>query len=318
MKFSTLRYIACIVIFGWSTIKASSQQTNVQSDGANVTLPEVMVRNNFDYNSLLRRIKKDTTFYKAFRNLRVLNYTSFNDIKMLNKKGDKVIASLFSKTRQTCRHGCRSMETFEERTSGNLYKSNGSYNYFTPELYSSLFFTKGSICGESNIVRGHEPSTQGKKGLERRKEQLKMLFFSPGERIAGIPFIGNKLDLYDNHAKLIYNYILDIAKYNGVLCYKLRIEPKKDLSFFRKNEIVIDEMETWFDQKTLEVVARNYELSYHAGLYNFDVSMSVEMKRIGDLLVPGILRYKGNWNIIFHKAENGVFTATLYNFSKSN
>ena len=34
---------------------------------------------------------------------------------------------------------------------------------------------------------------------------------------------------------------------------------------------------TWFDYKTLEVLARNYVLSYNAGAYDFHVNMQVEM-----------------------------------------
>ena len=77
-------------------------------------------------------------------------------------------------------------------------------------------------------------------------------------------------------------------------------------------------MITWFDIKTLEVLARKYSLSYKAGLYDFDVSMEVEMMRIGELLVPKILRYKGNWDVIFKKRERAVFTATLFDFKKEN
>jgi hypothetical protein len=75
-------------------------------------------------------------------------------------------------------------------------------------------------------------------------------------------------------------------------------------------------METWFDMKTMEVLARNYSLSYKAGVYDFDVSMNVEMTRVGDLVVPKILRYRGNWDVIFKKRERAIFTATLFDFKR--
>ncbi len=82
----------------------------------------------------------------------------------------------------------------------------------------------------------------------------------------------------------------------------------------KKISIVIDNMVTWFDAKTMEVMARNYHLSYDAGVYDFDVQMEVQMTKFGDYLVPKILRYKGNWDVIFKKRERGAFTATLFDF----
>ncbi|MFX6759511.1 hypothetical protein ABTH30_21705, partial [Acinetobacter baumannii] len=86
-----------------------------------------------------------------------------------------------------------------------------------PELYASLFFTKGTICGEDNIVKGRMRSLSDKKGMDKHKEQLKMLFFNPGKKIPGIPFIGDKLDLYDDRAHRLYDYRLDIVEFKGTL-----------------------------------------------------------------------------------------------------
>ena len=88
------------------------------------------------------------------------------------------------------------------------------------------------------------------------------------------------------------------------------------MDIFSSGDIVVDKMETWFNYNTLEVLARNYSLSYHAGVYNFDVNMEVEMGKIGDLLVPVIMRYKGNFSVVFKKKERGEFTATLFDFKK--
>jgi hypothetical protein len=64
----------------------------------------------------------------------------------------------------------------------------------------------------------------------------------------------------------------------------------------------------------MEVMARNYSLSYKAGVYDFDVNMEVEISKIGDLLVPSVLRYKGNFGVILKKRERARFTATLFDF----
>ena len=303
------------ILFFFFTQPTFAQDTTVRIDNQSFTLAEVVVRNNFDYRRLLNQIKEDTTFYKAFRNLRILGFTSFNDIKMLNRKGG-VAASLYSKTRQNRSNGCRTMDVLEEKTTGDFYDRKGEYNYETPELYAGLFFTKGTICGEDNIVKGRTRNVSNKKGMEKHKEQLKMLFFNPGKKIPGIPLIGNKLDLYDDDAHKLYDYRLDLEEYKGQLCYVFSITPKENLGFLKNDRIVVDQMTTWFDQKTLEVLGRNYSLSYKALVYDFDVQMEVEMGEFEGLTVPKILRYKGNWDVAFKKRERAVFTATLFDFKK--
>jgi hypothetical protein len=234
---------------------------------------------------------------------------------MLDKSGNTK-ASLSSKTRQNRTANCRTMDVLEETVTGDFYDKKGKYNYLTPELYAGLFFTKGEICGENNIVKGRNLSASNKSGIEKHKEQLKMLFFNPGKKIEGIPFIGDKLDLYDDRAQKYYSYRLDIVEFHKQLAYVFTIEPKEELKGLKKDKIVVDQMTTWFNMQTLEVMARNYSLSYKAGVYDFDVSMEVEMTKFNGLTVPSILRYKGDWDVIFKKRERAVFTATLFDFKK--
>ena len=306
-----MRYYLILLLFFAKL--ATAQDSSVIIDEHRFTLSEVVVRNNFDYKKLLSQIKEDTTFYKAFRNLHVIGFSSYNDIKMLDKKGG-VKASLFSKTRQNRIGDCRTMDVLEEKIIGDFYDSDGKFNYMTPELYAGLFFTKGKICGENNIVKGRNLTTNDKSGMEKHKEQLKMLFFNPGKKIKGIPLIGEKLDLYDESAHKLYDYRLDVQELHGVLCYVFTIAPKEDLGFLKNSRIVMDQMVTWFDMKTLEVLARNYSLSYKAGVYDFEVRMEVEMTRFNGLIVPKILRYRGDWDVIFKKRERALFTATLFDF----
>lgn len=280
-----------------------------------INLSEVVVRTDINIPKFIDRVKNDTTFYKAFKNLHVLGFTSLNDISIVDKNG-KQKASLQSKTRQVRAEGCRTMETLSETTQGDFYNNDKSYNYYTAELYAGLFFTKGKICGEDNIVKGTSFSAKGKSGVAKHKEQLKMLFFNPGKKIPGIPFIGDKINIFDPEVAEYYDFLIDQADYEGKSCYVFSVKARQDLSGSEKNKIVIDNMITWFDAKTMEVLARNYSLSYDAGVYDFDVNMEVQMTKFGDYLVPKILRYKGNWDVVFKKRERGVFTATLFDFTK--
>ena len=304
----------CINLFAQDTT-IHGHDTTVIFENQKITLPEVFVHNNMDYLSILKRIKEDTSFYKAFRNLHIIEYTALNNIRILNKDGD-LKASWNSKTVQQRDSGCRTMKVLEQQTTDDFFDKKGNFNYTTGEMYASIFLTKGKVCGEDNIVTGHTFSTAGKSGIEKHKEQLKMLFFNPGKKIPGIPFIGDKLDLYDEHAHKLYDYQLQFIDYKGSFAYVFSIKPKEDLGLFKRGDIVVDEMTTWFDYKTLEVLARNYVLSYKAGVYNFNVNMQVEMTKVGKLLVPQTLRYKGNFGVLFKKKEWGEFTATLFDFKE--
>src|SRR5688572_3001863 len=279
-----------------------------------ISLSEVVVRTDINVPRFIDRVKNDTTFYKAFKTLHILGFTSLNEIRIVDKKGRQK-ASLQSKTRQNREGGCRTMEVLSETTQGDFYKSNRSYNYYTAELYAGLFFTNGKVCGEDNIVKGTSFDAKGKSGTAKHKEQLKMLFFNPGKKIPGIPFIGNKINIFDPEVAAYYDFLIDQVEYEGKPCYLFSIKAKENLSPGERDKIVIDDMVTWFDAKTMEVMARNYSLSYDAGAYDFDVSMEVQMTKFGEHLVPKTLRYKGDWDVVFKKRERGMFTATLFDFT---
>ena len=275
-----------------------------------VNLSEVVVRTDLNVARFMERVKNDTSFYKAFRSLHLVNFNAWNDIRIKDKRGN-IKASMQSKTRQVRNGNCRTMEVLDETHSGDFYNSDGQYNYYTAELYAGLFFTKGKICNENNIVKGIELNPSGKSGIEKHKQQLKMLFFNPGKRIPGIPFIGDKIDIFDPDRAELYNLSIDFGEYEGSPCYIFSIKAKSKEEGGKKSRIVIDSMVTWFDTKTMEVLARNYDMRYDAGVYDFDVHMEVQMTRVGNYLLPKTLRYIGTWDVVLKKRERGMFTATL-------
>lgn len=274
-----------------------------------ITLSEVVVNNKLNIPVFIERIKNDTSFYKAFRNLHILGFTAINDIRMNNSDG-KIIAGLHSKTKQVRVNNCRKMETLEEQVTGDIYDEFRNFNYYTAQMYASLFFTKDSVCGETNIVTGTAFSTSGKSGMEKHKEQLKMLFFNPGKRINGLPFMSNKTAIYEDEMADYYDMSIDMGIYNNTNCYFFTQKVKPE----NKGSVVVDEMTTWFDSNTFDVLGRNYSLSYDAAVYDFKVTMEVVMTRYGEYTVPSLIRYNGNWKAIFKKRERGVFTATLFDF----
>ena len=118
-----------------------------------------------------------------------------------------------------------------------------------------------------------------------------MLFFNPGKRRPGLPFIGNKIALFDEDVSARYDFIIDMEEFKGEMCYVFKMVPLKNLTPSQKDQIVINEMTTWFDSQTWEITGRNYDLSYNAGVYDFDVHIEVEMTKFGEYLVPKVMRF---------------------------
>ena len=308
MKIFTSAFFSFFII-NCTLAQSMKADTMVEVGNKIVTLKSVVLDHNLNVKMFIDKIKNDTSFYKAFRNLHIVGFTSINDIRMIDKKGN-LNASLFGHSKQLVKDGCRTMQTIDETVTGDMYTADKTFNYYTANMYASLFFTKGVICGEDNIVSGRSFSTEGKTGMEKHKEQLKMLFFNPGKRIKGLPFMSNKTAIYNDDLADSYDIEIDWQTYNNVNCnvFKQKVKAGKE------GTVVVDEMTTWFNDKTDEVVARNYTLSYDAGVYDFKVSMEVLMTTVGNLTVPIIIKYNGNWKAIFKKRERGIFTVILSDF----
>jgi len=303
------------LFFSMFIASRSFAQDSAVRVGENIVyLKEVVVGKGLDIPAFVQFAKEDTGFYKAFKNLRVLQFRAINDIRMYGRKG-RQIASLFSQSLNEVKGGCRQTKILEEASSGDFYDEEGAYNYYTASLYASLFFTKGKVCGENNLVGQKSFDVRKEKGMEKHKEMLKMLFFYPGKSIPGLPGIGNKLGVFEKPEIDYYEMVVDLVNFQGEECYLLKIRPQKDLSFWLSNKIVLTEMDTWFSVTDISVLGKSWKLNYNAGVYDFDVAMDVQLKRFGSLTVPTVMRYNGDWDVPFKRREKGVFTATLSDFS---
>ncbi len=118
--------------FGQDTSSEVSDTTIIYKNQA-FTLADVIVRNNLDVGAFIDYVKNDTTFYKAFRNLRVLNFSSYNDILINDKKGN-LQASLHSTTTQVRANGCRTMVTNEEHTTPATFTTKAEITFIRRQL----------------------------------------------------------------------------------------------------------------------------------------------------------------------------------------
>jgi len=297
------------VLLLWSG-RAAAQTVDTSLFYMPITLDEVIVtarQKGFNVPEFIQAIKEDTTFYKAFKTMRLRTYNAENNIAVYNKKGG-VQATLNSETKQIFRDGCRTMRVLEETATGDFYDRKGGYNYFTAELFAGLFFTKGKVCNDNNIVRGSlDRELSGKNRIEKSKVQLKMLMFNPGSSIPGLPFIGNKVGIFDPEVAKMYDFKLTAQQKNGEEAYCFEAIPKPEYA----KKVVINRFVTWFRPSDYSIISRDYSLSYDALGYDFDVVMHVDLRQIGKELLPSFISYKGNWKVVTKARERVNFTASF-------
>lgn len=297
-----------ILLFSFCCLQAVAQKEDtsifkypIQMDSVTV----VAARGGWDVAGFIRRVQNDTTFYKAFRALHLVSFSATNDIRVYDKKG-RIKASLYSHTRQQVQQRCRTMQVLDEKTTGDFYKRSHDYNYYTAELYAYLFFTKGKICNENDIVAGMLEA-RGKGQLEKNKAELKQLIFNPGGKVKGVPFMGDKAAIFDPDVAAHYDFKLLSEEYDGQDCYVFKAIPKKG----EESDVVYNELSTWFRKSDYSIVARDYSLSYSTMFYDFDVWMKVRTSQVGSRLLPTHIEYDGNWHVFTQKRENVKFIVTF-------
>jgi len=263
----------------------------------------VSAKSGFTAADFIEMVQTDSSFYQAFRNLRFADYSSTNDIQLVDKK-NKIIASYKSTTKQKADGNCRRMSYHNEETTGNYYKKNRA-RYYTSKMYNRVFFTYGRKCEKSR----YDSDKFTKEGADKtgsRIAELKKFIFSPGQRV-DVPFIGNRTAIFEEHMVPYYNYEIESRSYlNRYDCYVFKVTAKPEYLDAKSGKTIIKSLETYFDKETFNVIARNYTLAYF-GIFDFDVTMQVEVDKIGDYYFPIWIRYDGFFKVPTQKRETAVF-----------
>lgn len=301
----SIRTILSVLFIVYYAVVYGQRYDTVSIFNLPIQLDTFVVRKGFDLSAFIRRVKEDTTFYKAFKNMRFVTYTAVNDIVAFDKS-NRVAATMYSKTRQERTNNCRITKVLEERTTGDFLTKKGDYNYYTAELFAYLFFSPKPVCNESEVIAG-SMNEYGKGALEKRKYELKQLMFNPGSRVSGVPFMGDRASIFDRSEADKYNFKITRETYDSVQCYQLKITPKEGY----EHKVLYDELTTWFRVSDYSIVARNYSLSYHTLLYDFDVKMKVKTRQAGGKLYPTWISYDGNWHVFTKKREKVKFTVDV-------
>ena len=230
----------------------------------------------------------------------------------MRNKDEKEAASLYREGHLLRTGPNAELRVDSTRESGKLRSRNGDMRYLTAELYEDLFWPKGEWKADNSIA-AYRRGQGGKGKIEKYKDQLKKFMFNPGQEIADVPFIGDKLALFDPAMTPFYDFTIGTSFRNGHTCWQFSAVAKDSLNGKRVSEsaTVIKTMHTWFDQNTMKVIAREYRIAHASLLLDFDISIRVDNTVVGGELVPTFIHYDGDWDIPFKKREIVQFQLKL-------
>ena len=276
--------------------------TSAQDDVAKgVQLSEFVINAQamgFDVDSFVHQVMTDTTFYHAFLNTKFHPHRVESGLRVRNKE-EKETATLY-RDGHLVRNGPMAELVLDSVGElGRLRDRKGEMRYLTAEMYDEVFFPKGPYRASNRIVN-RKMELDRRSRFDRYKSELKMFMFNPGTEIASVPFIGDKMALFDPAMVPHYDLTLWHDERNGRGCWVFSADAKKDSD---EDDTVIKTMDTWFDQATGQVIAREYRIAHSSIILDFDIAIIVDNAVIDGTLVPTRVYYDGLWNVPFKKPE---------------
>lgn len=254
--------------------------------------------------TFINEIINDTSFYAAFRNMKKYSFTAENRIFTYNKE-NSVEGKIYRKVYHN-NTGPYKMEILEKRDDGNVYKRNGKYSLYTVEMFDYIFMN----AYNSDFVPSAPISGAKGESNESYKDKLKTLIFSPGRPIKGVPFIGNKTQIFTSNMRQYYDYTFYRGTYlDTIPVYRFKVALKPDLSGWTAGGMMIKELVTIFDMRNFQILGRYVDMKYGNLAFDFDVQMNIELGYFGEdkTLLPTKISYQGNWDIPFKREERASF-----------
>jgi hypothetical protein len=256
-----------------------------------IQLSEVVISaraQGFDVDAFVRQVREDTTFHKAFLNTRYYPNHLRSALRVHNK-GEKETASLFRSGRLK-RSGPMAVLALDSVVeSGKLRDRKGQFRFLTVEMYDDVFFPKGTFAANNTVALRKLEVERGNR-FDKYKSELKKFMFDPGTKLA----------LFSPEMAPLYDFRIWSDTRDGVACWVFSAEAKPE---FRDGRTVIKTMDTWFDQVSGAVMARNYRIASSSVILDFDITIKVRNTLVGDVLVPVRVDYDGDWDIPFKSRE---------------
>jgi hypothetical protein len=259
-------------------------------------------------NECISMMIHDQSFYTAFKNLRTASYDFINDILIFKKDRQSVQASYHSIAHQDYTKPCRSMKEYTVQVQGDYFDKSRGYTWYTSRLYDRLFFTHGSICIDST-----NKSQSDQDRVESHIQDLKRLIFAPGTP-THVPFLGNKTAIFDADMQPYYDYHLRIDTIQNQPYYLFEVTVKPQFREKGQGKTVVKRLQTWFTIEDHQIVRRDYQLVGNTFAYSFDVTMHVDVTKVGDRFYPSFIQYDGTWKILTKKRESAKFTISFNDF----
>lgn len=290
-------------------VEAQNDSTFLDLSGY-VVLDSIMItakRGGFDVKEFMLLAQNDETLETAFKNLRKISYTYQNEIQFFSPK-NKVEAAYKSQIRQIKDPACQWMRIEKEEHSGDYFRKSGEYNYYTSKLYDRIFFVRKSPCDAvAKTAKPRNPS-RVQRIMDARVEELKKLIYRAGKK-ADIPLIGNQTAIFDEKMLPYYDFFIDSRIHSsGAETYVFTARVKPFLNHEEPEATVVKYLEIYFKKSDFQVLERNTKLKYDAGIYQFDILMTVSLDKHKDLYVPSKIGYDGYWKIVGKARENCRFT----------
>lgn len=287
-----------------------SGAVRAQSEGDTITniyqLGDLVIHGRapgLDLEGFMRQVKEDTSFLHAFLNMKYLPHAVESGLAVRNK-GEKETATLYRKGRLVRTGPLAELRVDSATETGKLRSRGGDMRYLTAELYDDLFFPKGRWTANTNIA-AYQQGRRGAGRIEKYKDELKKFMFNPGQEIASVPFIGDKLALFEPAMLPYYTFTIDPVHRNGHSCWLFSAMANDSLNGKRApaDATVIKTMHTWFDQRSMQVIAREYRIAHASLVLDFDIAIQVDNTEVHGELVPTFIRYDGDWDIPLRKRE---------------
>lgn len=246
--------------------------------------------------TFIRAITTDTSFYQAFRNMKKHAFTAENSIYTYDKK-NRVNGKMYRKIKRNAKAPW--ITTLSKLDTGQIFKKNGKYELYTAEMFDYIFMNAYQSAYTSGSAMG--------KAADKNagyKDKLKTLIFSPGRPVKGLPFIGNKTEIFTANMRQYYDYTFYSGTYmDSIPVYRFKVTVKPDLNKWTKDGLMIKELTTIFDKRDFEILGRYVDMKYSNMLFDFDVQMNIEMQYFGEEKLPSKVSYQGGWNVPLKKPE---------------
>lgn len=293
----------CALIIGSLQVHAQSEVDTVMNV---IQLGDLVVRaqgGGFDVEGFVGQVMDDTTFQHAFLNTRYHAHSVESTFRVRNKD-ERETATLFRRGRLVREGTAARIELDSTAERGRLRNGKGELRYLTAEMYDDVFFPKGSWTA-SNTIRSRELEVVRTSRFEKYRSELKKFMFNPGQEIASVPMIGDKLALFDPAMVPHYDYRIDQGFRGGRACWVFSAVSKDSVDGrpADDDDTVIKRMFTWFDQGDMRVIAREYRIAHGSLVLDFDIRITVDNTVVNGDLVPVKVLYDGVWDIPFRKRE---------------